>query len=190
MAAAALGGGGRSRARAPGAGKARPGKGAPSRPSTCRYCGKPLPKVRSPKLRLCSDECRKRTASEQRMHPQVRVQFEDATEAERARRRAGAQPRHCKRCNKRIPAKSMRKRYCGDECAQRAAYESYRSNPAAVEENRARQREYARRRYATPEGRASYLAASKRYQERIKSGGEGPPLRRPGPRFVWVPSEE
>lgn len=114
------------------------------------------------------------------------MHYEDAAAAERERRRSGPPPRSCERCGTAIPGKSMRKRYCGDECARRAAYESYRRDPAAVAANRARLREYARRRYATPEGRAAYLAASKRYQERVRNGGKGPPLQRPGPQYVWT----
>ena len=146
---------------------------------TCRYCGSALPADCSPKMRLCGNECRRRTAIDLRRHYDAAVRFEDASEAERERRRSGPEPRFCKRCGDRIPDRSRRKRYCGGECGQRAAYESYRSNPVAVEVNKARQREYARRRYATPEGKAAYLAASKRYQERLKGGGKGgPPLRR------------
>ena len=133
----------------------------PKRPTTCRYCGRALPKGGPPMLRMCSDECRERTTAEQRRYP-VRTHYNDAGKAEQRRRRAPPPPRICKRCGGRIPDESQRSSYCGDLCARRAVYEAYRRNPAALELNRARQRAYARKRYATPEGRAAYLAASKR----------------------------
>lgn len=168
------------------------GAAKPARPTTCRYCGGPLPKNRRPQTRLCSDRCRKRTAVEARLHPEVRVQFEKAGEAERRRRTEPKKPVYCDQCGKRIPEKSMRTRYCSDACSKRGAYESYRSNPAAVELNRTRNREYARRRYATAAGKASYLAASKRYHMRLKAeaaGTKAPPeaaIRPRGRSFVWV----
>ena len=141
---------------------------------------------------MCSDRCRKRTAVEARLHPDVRVQFEEAGEAERRRRTEPKKPLYCDQCGKRIPEKSMRTRYCSDGCSKKGAYESYRSNPAAVELNRTRNREYARRRYATAAGKASYLAASKRYHIRLKAeaaGVKAPPeaaIRPRGRSFVWV----
>ncbi len=178
----------------PARGAAKPARGAakPGRPTTCRYCGGPLPKDRRPQTRLCSDRCRKRTAVESRLHPEVRVQFEEASKAERRRRTEPKKPLYCDQCGKRIPEESMRTRYCSNACSKKGAYESYRSNPAAVELNRTRNREYARRRYATAAGKASYLAASKRYHIRLKAqaaGAEAPPeaaVRPRGRSMVWV----
>ena len=166
------------------------------RPTTCQYCGGPLPKNRTPRTRLCSDACRKRTAIEGRLHPEVRTQFEDAGEAERRRRAAARQPRTCDHCGG-VIAGLTRKRYCSDKCARDGAREEYRRDPAAVALNRARQREYARRRYATAGGRASYLAASKRYHDRLKAaakGTEAPPESAIRPRgggggWIWVPAD-
>lgn len=197
MAASARGGGrgravkGRQR-RGSGAAPRRRSTAKTARPTTCRYCGGPLPKNRRPQTRLCSDRCRKRTAVESRLHPEVRVQFEEASKAERRRRTEPKKPLYCDQCGKRIPEESMRTRYCSNACSKKGAYESYRSNPAAVELNRNRNREYARRRYATAAGKASYLAASKRYHIRLKaqaSGVEAPPeaaIRPRGRSFVWV----
>lgn len=163
----------------------------PARPTTCRYCGGPLPKNRRPQTRLCGDRCRKRTAADARLHSEARVQFEEASAAERKRRTEAKKPRYCDQCGKRIQEDTMRKRYCSDACSKKGAYESYRSNPAAVELNRVRNREYARRRYATAEGKASYLAASKRYHDRLKAAAAGvdaPPEAaiRPRGRSTWV----
>ena len=144
---------------------------------------------------MCSDMCRKRTARDARLHPEARVQFEEASKAERRRRTEPRKPLHCNQCGKLIPEGSMRTRYCSDGCSKRGAYESYRSNPAAVELNRSRNREYARRRYATAEGKASYLAASKRYHVRLKAAAEGvepPPeaaVRPRGRSYIWVQAE-
>ena len=141
---------------------------------------------------MCSDRCRKRTSVESRLHPNVRVHFEEASESERRRRTEPKKPLYCDQCGKLIPEKSMRTRYCSNACSKKGAYESYRSNPAAVELNRTRNREYARRRYATAAGKASYLAASKRYHIRLKAAAAGkaaPPeaaVRPRGRSFVWV----
>ncbi len=143
----------------------------------CPRCGKPVPERRGPRgpqPSYCSRRCSRAAYTDRRRaDPVLAAQDRKrAREASHARYLAARVVlyTHCAHCNKPMPKLPMRKgpqpRYCSSQCSNDSRYARRRATPELLARDRERLRKYAAARYATPEGRAAQLAATRRSRER------------------------
>ena len=124
--------------------------------TVCRFCGELVDlSRRMGSIRYCSDECKRK------QHNRARCE----------KRRVGRKAMECGHCGATMPLDThLQQRYCNARCREAPSRVPLRNDEARHERAKGQQREYMRRMYRTPEGKAKQYKRNKAYMDRRKAG--------------------